>query len=175
MTFKVGDEVVFGVVKGGSFHGAGVFDFHDFIDTSERGGQTVLVEGRVDKIEKGTDFRVEFTLDGQNLFWYFPEECRSDNPATPEQYALWWPRLKDSRPAKIVLPPPVWTEKVGVGRKMELPDSVLAQMIDRGERGIRRTMRSWPDGQTLTHRQERIKGDIEDTIQIQWFWEKEAD
>lgn len=175
MTFKVGDEVVLGVVRGGSWHGAGVFDYKDFIDTSERGGQTVLVEGRVRHIEKDTDFIVDFTLDGQNISWHFPQECSPDNPATPEQRAMWWPRLKDSRPAKIVLPTPVWTEKVGCNRKTELPDSVLAQMIDRGERGVRRTMRFWPDGQTLTHRQERIKGDVEDTIQIQWFWEKEAD
>lgn len=34
----------------------------------------------------------------------------------------------------------------------ETPDRVLEEVIDRGERAVRRTLRAWPQGQMLRHR-----------------------
>ena len=91
-----------------------------------------------------------------------------------EALRLWWPRLAVTATQTAAAGPPpvtVWTETVSLGRRNDLPDPVLAQMIDRGERGVRRGLRSWPENRRLVYRQERIKGDIEDTVKICWHFE----
>lgn len=76
-----------------------------------------------------------------------------------------------TRPALVALDDkPIWVESVNVRRKAEIPDIVISQMLDRGERGVRRSLREWPYGKTLRHETARQPGDLEDTFQIRWYW-----
>ena len=69
---------------------------------------------------------------------------------------------------------PVWTEIVNVRRRSDLPDPVRERMIDAGERGVRRTLRFWPDNKRLIHEEIRVPGDLEDRVEVRWFWEDAA-
>ena len=107
-------------------------------------------------------------VSGEPSLWVWPIK----KPRNADDH---WLRPATERPALVSADSkPVWVETVNVRRKAEIPDIVISQMLDRGERGVRRSLREWPYGKTLKHKTARQSGDLEDTFQISWYWEGAA-
>ena len=156
---NVGDKVQFGA----DIEGFPIWDMDDKREDFDH-----LNTGQVDRIEDETIIIEFFDTDGDKHAWFWPKQP----PAIADEY---WLRPADSRPAlAFARSEPVWVEIVKVRRKAEVPDIIVSQMIDRGERGIRRSLREWPYGKSLKHHAARQPGDLEDTFQIHWYWEEAA-
>jgi hypothetical protein len=156
VSMKIGDEVQFGA----DADGRPIWDFYEHRDEFDH-----FNTGKIAEIDSDAgEIEVEYHLtNGEEAIWVWPTKAPRDaddhwlRPAT--------------RPA-LVSPDdkPAWVETVNVRRKAEIPDIVISQMIDRGERGVRRSLREWPYGKTLRHETARQPGDLEDTFQIRWYW-----
>lgn len=70
-------------------------------------------------------------------------------------------------PAPAPAPKPCHVESLPQpNRHQQIPDSVLAAALDRGERAVRRSLRTWPDGKQLQH---RVLLDLTPP-RVEWFW-----
>lgn len=153
--FKVGDTVEFGADEEGyplwdmDFRRDAEWFFNATGEVVEANDETYLL--RVDL----SDRTQEWT-------------CYQRAPRDADEH---W--FRPARPA-LARSEPVWTEIVNVRRRSDLPDPVREKMIDAGERGVRRTLRSWPDGKRLVYDESRVPGDLEDRVTFQWFWEDAA-
>lgn len=155
MAFKVGDVVEFGADEEGfplwDFDQRREADFHSFCT-----GKVVDADGR--------EFVIVFdNIYGDEQRWVSPQS----KPAGADEH---WFRLAGTRPT-ITRGEPIWTEIVKVRRRSDLPEPVRERMIDAGERGVRRTIRTWPADSRLVHEEIRIPGDIEDRVEVKWYWE----
>jgi hypothetical protein len=72
--------------------------------------------------------------------------------------------------AAPVVEPPCHVESVNKNRGQDVPDVVRAAVLDRGERAVRRTLRSWPFDKALKHR----VVETATTFTVEWFWEATA-
>ena len=153
---KIGDRVQFGA----DVDGRPIWDFYEHRDEFDHfnTGKVIEIDSDAGEIE------VEYKLtDGEERLWSWPMKAPRDADDHWLRPAM--------RPAFVSADSqPVWVEAVNVRRKAEIPDIVISQMLDRGERGVRRSMREWPYGKTLKHESARQPGDLEDTFQIRWYW-----
>jgi hypothetical protein len=158
---KIGDKVQFGA----DAEGRPIWDFDEHRDEFDHfaTGEIVDIDKDFDEIE------VEFTLvSGESRIWLWPIK----QPPLADDH---WLRPAGERPALVSADSkPVWVETVKCRRKAEIPEIIISQMLDRGERGVRRSLREWPYGKTLKHKTARQSGDLEDTFQISWYWEGAA-
>lgn len=156
--FAVGDRVRFDVID----DGRPMWNYN-----YRRGAKVKTIVGEVYNIA-GSVYSVKFPCGGSHDFWDFPFTMPESNPDG-------WPELDG--PAMPATPPPpaVWEERISVNRRQEVPDTVMAAAIDRGERGVRRKLRAWPDNSRLTHTIERLNGDTQDEVVVTWRWERLPD
>ena len=153
---KIGDEVQFGA----DADGRPIWDFYEHRDEFDHfnTGEVVGVNSDLGEIE------VEYkNANGGTDLWVWPTKA----PRDADDH---W--LRPVTRSALVSPDdkPVWVESVSLRRKAEIPDIVISQMIDRGERGVRRSLREWPYGKVLRHESARKSGDLEDTFEIRWYW-----
>jgi hypothetical protein len=157
---KIGDEVQFGA----DAEGRPIWDFYEHRDEFDHFGKGKVVDVDSDAGE----IEVEYTLtNGEEAIWFWPMKA----PRDADDH---W--LRPATRSALVSPDnqPVWVETVNVRRKSEIPDIIISQMLDRGERGVRRSLREWPYGKILKHKTARQSGDLEDVFQISWYWEGSA-
>lgn len=151
--FKVGDAVEFGADE----DGLPLWDFG------------ILRDADFERVSSGTvvwadtqEFIVLFKdNDGTEHRW----SCQQSVPYPDEH---WFRSPGRSPPAARE---PIWIEIVKVRRRSDLPEPVRERMLDAGERGVRRTTRTWPADSRLVHEESRIPGDIEDRVEVKWYWE----
>lgn len=159
--FAVGDRVRFDVTG----DGRPVWNYK-----YRRGHKLNTVVGEVTNVYRD-NFSVKFPRGTLYDCWDFPFVMPVDNPDG-------WPELDDPvvpAPAPTPPPPAAWQERIAVNRRQDVPDPVMTAAIDRGERGVRRKLRAWPDNSRLTHTIERLKGDTQDEVVITWRWERLPD
>lgn len=97
---------------------------------------------------------------GFDLGWHFPFRYEHENKDYINRYA---------EKVSAVAPPvitPSWIEIIRHNPKQVIPQSVIDAAIERGEAGVRRVLRSWPDGKKLLAR----KKTEEDHMIIEWFF-----
>jgi hypothetical protein len=154
MAFKVGDIVEFGADEEG-------FPLWD-VDWRRDADFECVNTGRVVAAD-AREFVIAFQTEGVDQRWVIYQA----RPPTADEH---WFRLAGTRPT-LTRGEPVWTEIVKVRRRSDLPEPVRERMLDAGERGVRRTLRSWPADSRLVHEESRIPGDIEDRVEVKWYWE----
>ena len=105
-----------------------------------------------------------------NPYFYNSSTCGQPRMAAsvgfnfPTGYSL--PPLEPKAEPPKPKPIPHYTEVIARYGKQQIPDSVVAAAIDRGETTIRRRLRVWPDGQKLHHETE-----LSDTqMTISWYF-----
>lgn len=157
--FAVGDRVRFAVINDGS----PMWNYNHRL-----GAKVKTVVGEVCTIIDRDTYSVKFPRGASHDFWDFPFVMPEPNPDG-------WPELDGPAVPATPPPPAVWEERISVNRRQDVPDPVMAAAIDRGERGVRRKLRAWPDNSRLVHAIERLKGDTQDEVVITWRWEQLPD
>jgi len=158
---KIGDKVQFGA----DADGRPIWDFNEHRDEFDHFNTGKVIDVNTDAGEIEVEY--EHT-DGSEAIWVWPMKA----PRDADEH---WLRPATERPALVSADSkPVWVETVKCRRKAEIPEIIISQMLDRGERGVRRSLREWPYGKTLKHKTARQSGDLEDTYQISWYWEGAA-
>lgn len=149
--FKVGDRVRLGI--------SGRLPTIDFDRVSF--DPDSFAEGEVVFADDST-FKVYYH---EAYYWCFPQPSRANagiaiHPAYPVLVGA----------EKVV--EPIWRELIcndtSISRD-SIPAHMLDSLIDRGERGVRRTQRAWPHMKVLEH---KIVSE-DDGIYLHWFWRDE--
>lgn len=154
--FKIGDTVSFGADEEG----------YPLWDMTWRRDAEWFYNATGEVVEANDDtYILRFDLADGTQEW----TCSQRAPRDADEH---W--FRPARPALVARGEPVWTEIVNVRRRSDLPDPVRARAIDAGERGVRRTLRFWPDNKRLIHEETRIPGDLEDRVEFHWYWEDAA-
>lgn len=178
--FKVGDKIVCGAFPDDYYapvFSFGVSSMHLHPATKKNSLKINLVNGEISDIDDTDNtYRVKLLTPSGDLggwAWFRFEAPPEDADGNVAKY---WPRLGSAKAAELAPPPkPVWEERISVNRLQDVPDSVMAAAIDRGERGVRRNIRHWPDNTDLIHNVSRNKEDMSDFVLIQWYWQKKPD
>lgn len=153
--FKVGDSVEFGADADG----------YPLWDMDWRRQEEWSHNATGEVVEANDDvFVLRFDTEEETEEWH----CLQRAPRDADEH---WFRRAGTR-AALAARTLAWTEIVNVRRKSDLPDPVRERVIDAGERGVRRTLRSWPDNKRLIHEEARIPGDLEDRVEFRWYWEE---
>lgn len=94
---------------------------------------------------------------------FFPSPGLKPVPTDPDRQKRWRMRFNESNRA--------WIETIMISRRESVPEPVRARVIDTAERGIRRTLHSWPYNKKLFFRETRFSGEQEDSVEFCWYWE----
>jgi len=151
--FKIGDEVTFGADEEG-------YPLWDMDWRRDADWHHDAVGRVIEADDRGYLLRLD-TSEGPDE-WH----CLQHAPGDADEH---W--FRPAGRSALAAREPVWTEIVNVRRRSDLPDPVRERMIDAGERGVRRTLRHWPANKRLIHEETRIPGDLEDRVEVRWFWE----
>ena len=125
---KIGDKVQFGA----DAEGRPIWDFNEHRDEFDHFNTGKVIDVNTDAGEIEVEY--EHT-DGSEAIWVWPMKA----PRDADEH---WLRPATERPALVSADSkPVWVETVKCRRKAEIPEIIISQMLDRGERGVRRSLR----------------------------------
>jgi hypothetical protein len=161
--FKVGSKIW--VER--TAHGTPRWDFN--ADECNGLGTDEWMVGSIFQITNEPIARASFDDDGID-HWEFPLPGHGSwDPNRPGWYRLTPPDSEDDHTSPVTV---IWTETLGKpNRGSTIPDRVLAEAMDRGERKVRRMGREWPYGKALHHRQTQMS---DGTFCLEFFWVDEG-
>jgi len=135
----------------------------DFSDDCGYSGRYQLVE-----VISITDeyFQVAYkNPNGQDRDWLFPLPAHSSYaPNRPG-----WPRFPEKSATLPVVEKYVWEEQIASEPTdiHTIPKRIFDEAIDRGERGVRRTLQSWPPMAVLKHKLDNPTK----PQKVLWYWD----
>jgi len=159
---KVGDKITYEVAHNEDWRprwdyeedcgGSGIWKSSIVFSTQEREDTCILLIHR----------------NGQQAKWRIPLVGHINySPNRPG----WFKRESGDIAIKAVKTPThIWVEEIA-SHPVDIhtiPERILAQVIDRGERGVRRNLTSWPYGDKLVHKFDNPSR----PQKIMWYWER---